>query len=234
MNFAPGWYFAPGSNDVRWWDGTSFRGILLINGRPKYENFTAPMPTQTLILGILFVFLAVMRGTVLNENIFDVLSSILFACVGVLSIIMAINGFRVAKIAPPVTAPVWEPSVMPLPGQTEQGMMAPGWYPTPSARTPRWWSGARWSEYLLVQGKPLPVYDQTKRMMILRWIAAGVFVIGAIVFLAMGLTGEDYNRPIWFTMTGVFLAVAVGIWFYFRHLAKIYTIPTTPPLARGY
>lgn len=37
VNIPAGWYAVAGTNDVRWWDGRSFREVTLVDGVPRYR-----------------------------------------------------------------------------------------------------------------------------------------------------------------------------------------------------
>lgn len=233
MNIAPGWYGVAGTSDVRWWDGAKFRTILLRDGAVVYEKTRSQTPTMSYLLGGILVLLGLTRLAALSRDNVDVAFAVFLFIVGILSVISAALGRTVEKLPAPSLAPYADPRTMPWPGHTEPGPIAPGWYAAPSAKLPRWWTGARWSEYLLVRQLPLPVAGQRRRMVASKWIGVATFGLLSLLCLGLALVGASNGIgemvAIGVILAVLFVVLAFVFAFYGAYMVRVYTLPTTPP-----
>lgn len=127
VNIPAGWYAVAGTNDVRWWDGRSFREVTLVDGVPRYR-FAWGLPAGNYLLGavIVLVFGVVslfvgdsLRGGGWLVLLVAVLIAVGFGVVGVLAM-------QTLRLPPPTGEPVQAATVQPLPGAAEPGPIAPG------------------------------------------------------------------------------------------------------------
>lgn len=104
-----------------------------------------------------------------------------------------IGGVRVGglqKLPPPVTAPVFDAVIRPLPG--EQEGFGAGWFAV-SGQITRWWTGTRWSPYVVqkVGVRPTQYGPRAYRAsMIVGGVLAGLGVLAALLgFALVGAVG---------------------------------------------
>ncbi len=233
MHIAPGWYGVNGTSEVRWWDGAKFRTILLRNGVVTYEKAKSQQPSMSYVMGAVMVVLGLTRLANPSRNSFDVAFAVLFFLLGIFSFISAVLGQQVEKLPAPTMAPYADPSTMPWPGHTEPGPIPAGWYSAPSAKMPRWWTGARWGEYINLRQHPIPVAGQRARMVTSMWLVISAFAILSLLGLGLLVVGarEDVSAMALTggILLGVFVVMGVALSLYSAHLVKVYTMPTMPP-----
>lgn len=233
MNPLPGWYEVPGTPLVRWWDGTSFRPAQLTQAGVKFDKFTTTTPTVGYTTGALFIALGVLRLVLLTAGPMDFFLGIAFIVIGILQLIAGANSAKLARLPMPHSEPVWDARVMPMPGQTEPGPIAPGFYAAPSASMPRWWTGARWGEYLLVRHRPMPIvgqYQQLKGAAVAAYVAIGVLFVATALLVVMAL-GDSYNRGTGLVLAGLCAVVGIALLCALIYLSRVYRTPTGPPTA---
>src|SRR5690606_37147345 len=106
----------------------------------------------------------------------------MFLVAGVIWLIGGVHVTRVRKLPAPRTAPVFDASARPLPGEVVGS--AAGWYPV-SGPVVRWWTGARWSAYVgqKVGVRPTQYGPRSYRASL---IIAGVITAVGVVATVLG------------------------------------------------
>src|SRR5690606_39052495 len=108
----------------------------------------------------------------------------------------------------PSTAPVFDPSTRPLPGEVEGA--GAGWYPV-SGQVTRWWTGTRWSSYIgqKVGVRPTHSGERSYRLsMAVGWVLAGLGVLGALIGIVLSMTMDRWAGAAVLIPCVVFVIVA--------------------------
>lgn len=233
-----GWYPAPGTADVRWWDGTTWTPFRIRDGKPKPDAFAIEPPSAGLIVGILFIVIALMQfGLALIARTPGFFATpVLFLAIAVIWIMGAHHSQAVRKLPAPQSAPIVDAVAQPLPGEVE-GPDA-GWYPM-TAQTTRWWTGARWSWYVATRLGPRPGYAGPRGYlvsMIVGWFVAGLAVIGLLLVVAGSVIEQGpvtgFMIVIGIIFAVVFAGVAVFTLLLTRSRRNAMLLPTSPPPLR--
>lgn len=233
MNIAPGWYGVSGTSDVRWWDGAKFRPILLRDGLPHYEKFRSISPVPSIVLGVLMALLGIGRFGISDDDPYAFALGIAWVLIGVMSLVLGLLGLVIERLPAPIHGPYLDPRTFPWPEQVEYGPIPPGWYPAPSKRIPRWWSGARWSEYVVLRRFPLPMAGQRKRQIATTWTVAIAFILLAGVGVALAFYGarlhDTSTMVVGVTLAVSFLLLGGILTAYMAYLVRVYTLPVVLP-----
>lgn len=201
---AMGWYPVPGTPQIRWWDGHVWTAYSIRRGLPRGDWYAVEPPGVGYAFGAIFIALGTAQlslSLIADSSRFSAFASIalgLFWLTGAISL----SAVR-AKPAPASGAALPE-SVQPLPGQQE-GPGA-GWVRL-SARTSRWWSGARWGQYVLESDRVRPTFggERTYRtMQVLAFAFIGIGAIALVVGILM-LVLHSFPSQEW---VGVFVLVS--------------------------
>ena len=237
MTIAPGWYVVSGTGEVRWWDGAKFRQVQLRDGVAHYDQFRSQSPGPSIAVGIILMALCAMRIGLDPTDPYGLVSSVALLVVAALSIVLGIRGRSIEKRPAPTTAAYADPRTMPWPGQTEPGPIAPGWYAAPSRRIPRWWSGARWGEYLILRRFPMPISGQRTRHVVAAWIVGvlfGLLTLAGVILLLVGIAErEDDMALVGGLFAAVFALLGIFLTAYLAYLVRVVTLPSTPPGMSG-
>lgn len=200
-----GWYPVPGKTDVRWWDGAGWAPYRMRDGRPKGDAFAIEPANTGLILGILFIVLGVLQSAAysLSGDLFFVAAPMLFVVTGVVAIAGGAHSSAVRKLPTPQTAPVFDPSTRPLPGEVEGD--GAGWYPV-AGQVGRWWTGTRWSWYVAQKFGVRPGQEGPlgyRISMMAGWACAGIGALGVVFGILMAAALDVF--------AGVLIVIVAGI-----------------------
>ncbi|SMG18060.1 DUF2510 domain-containing protein [Agreia pratensis] len=192
---APGWYETV-AGFPRWWDGSHWTGLRIKRGVPGADWNTTEQPVMAWVLGCFFLMLALAQfGLGLLAGGIFATGTITF-CLAVLWFVMAIQTTAVRRIPVPRSAAVAIDAVRPLPGEQE-GADA-GWY-TVAPNVTRWWTGARWSQYIGTRYGPRPTFTGARMLRILAWMGwifvglGGVALVVGAVVLVGGIGANDFG-----------------------------------------
>ncbi|WP_205547878.1 DUF2510 domain-containing protein [Leucobacter sp. wl10] len=188
-----GWYAVPGTAETRWWDGGHWTAYRIAGGTPRGSWYAVEPPGVAYAFGVIFLALGLVQASLALVSPSAVLAAVGPLLLGVfwLSAAIALSAVR-GRPAPAMAAADPE-AVQPLPGRAE-GPGA-GWVPL-TPRLSRWWSGARWGEYVLESGRVRPTHGGARTFRVLKVMAAvalwgGLLVIAAgVVLLATGWLGS--------------------------------------------
>ncbi len=232
-----GWYLVPGTADVRWWDGTVWTPYRIRDGKPKPDALAIEPPSTGLVLGILFLAVALLQlvSAIVSRNSGIYATPVLFLVAGGIWIAGSIHTSRVRALPAPRSAPIFDPSARPLPGEVE-GPDA-GWYPM-SRQVTRWWTGAQWSWYIGMKFGPRPGHAGPRGYwvsMVLGWVLVGIAALGLIVCV-IGALGAGYLTGfligIGLVFAVVFGGLAVFVLLLTRSRRNAMLLPLTPPPVR--
>ena len=192
---APGWYDTS-AGTPRWWDGSHWTGMRIKGGVPGADWNSTEQPALAWVLGCFFLMLALAQFGLglLAGGIFA--SGTITFCLAALWFVMAIQTTAVRRIPVPGSAPVVVDAVRPLPGEQE-GADA-GWYAVAPSVT-RWWTGARWSQYIGTRYGPRPTFTGARTLRILVWMGwilvgvGGLALVVGIVVLVIGIGADDFG-----------------------------------------
>lgn len=182
-----GWFPMAGTSDVRWWDGAVWTPYRLRGGKPRPDALAIEPGGNGFVSGIVFIALGISQfstSSLSGQPIFA-FSSFLFLVAGALWLV---GGFRTRQLTTqpaPSTAPLFDASIRPLPGEVE-GADA-GWFAV-SGSVRRWWTGARWSPYIHQRFgvRPTQHGERAYRIsMIIAWVFAILGVIGTALGFAL-------------------------------------------------
>lgn len=159
----PGWY-QPAEGPIRWWDGKRWSGSSLDDaGVPVLDVWVGHVtPLRCWLLAgyyLLFTALFGSFGVFALQTLgapYLLFPAVAFLGPAVYWVMLAVRAGAIAKIPAPLSQPLLPPQVRPLPTDVEGP--AAGWYPAPSRLQLRWWTGLRWSEYVVAQRRYLPTY----------------------------------------------------------------------------
>ena len=233
-----GWYIVPGSTEARWWDGRNWTAYRIRPTGPKPDWFATEPPLIGFALGPLFMLLGVLQFT-LRSSAFDSFTSTgrfsgtLFVLLGGFWLIMATAMALVRAKPRPAAVQLLSPMVEPLPGRVE-GPRA-GWIAL-SPRVSRWWSGARWAEYVFENKKVRPTYGGRRayrRSQLLSLVLLGIGALSTIiaVFVLPGAVGHTARWfGIYLTGFGVTLLVLSGLILLILYARRhSFLLPKTAP-----
>ena len=228
---APGWYAVAGTDDVRWWDGRSFRDVTLVDGEPRYR-FSWGLPAGNYLLGGV-VMLAIAVGSLVWGGASGWLLSLFAGAAAVTLLGIAMAAIMTVRLPAPTTEALTPVQALPLPGTVEPGPIAAGWYPGPAADKPRWWTGASWSDYLLTAGVPYPSRGQAERVArVMRrtaWVCFGLVAVAMALSVIAVITSHTavVAAPVAIAVLagGVGIGVRVGI----RRAMRPFIRPMLPP-----
>jgi hypothetical protein len=191
----PGWY-ETSSGSARWWDGSHWTGMRIKGGVPGVDWATTEQPALAWVFGSLFLVLGLGQFG-LGALIGDVPpGGVVTLCLAVLWFALALQTTAVRRIPTPRSAAVVIDAIRPLPGEHE-GADA-GWYPV-APNVARWWTGARWSQYIGTRYGPRPTFTGARTLRILIWMGWGLAGLGAVglvagaAVLAGGMNADDFG-----------------------------------------
>lgn len=236
-----GWYTVPGTSDVRWWDGAIWTPYRVRDGRPKPDAFAVEPAATGIVLGIVFLVLAVFQtftGVISSSSIFP-WAALLMAAAGAVWLIGGITTKGLRRLPAPQGAPFADVVVRPLPGDAE-GPGA-GWYPV-TGQVGRWWTGTRWSWYVGMKIGVRPGHFGPRGYlisMIAGWIIAGIAVLALVVgALGIGLAAageEDIGGVLAFLGIPfglIFAGLALFVLLLTRSRRYAMVLPEVPPPVR--
>lgn len=243
VRFAPatqlphmGWYPVEDTTDVRWWDGVCWTPYRIRDGRPRPDAFSVEPASTGLAFGVLFIALGLMQAglySLASESNLGILP-VLTLAIGAIWLIGGIHSHRLRTLPVPRTAPVFDPSSRPLPGEVE-GADA-GWYPV-SGQVTRWWTGARWSWYIGQKFGVRPGHAGPRGYrvsMVAGWILAGLGALAVLLSIALiGALGAIGGVAI--IIFGVFMMLMSGLVLLLVRARRFVMIlpPEAPPLRRA-
>jgi hypothetical protein len=185
-----GWY-ETGAGSLRWWDGSRWTSSRIGGGTPGADWAATEQPTVAWVLGGMFLTLGVTQfGLAMVVGALWV-SGALMWLQALIFFAMAAQTTAVRRIPAPRSSPVAMDAVRPLPG--EQEGPAAGWYPV-APRVSRWWTGARWSQYIGTQHGVRPTFTGARTLRIIRrmgWTILGVGTLGLIAGAAAFVIGVN-------------------------------------------
>ncbi|WP_218778570.1 DUF2510 domain-containing protein [Microbacterium esteraromaticum] len=150
-----GWYAVPGKTEVRWWNGLNWTAYKIKNGVPSADFNAVEPPALAWALGGLFALAGLLNLARVASTPGTVVPAVFFLLASVFWFIGAGMATARRRVAAPVTQPLFDPVVRPLPGETE-GPSA-GWRPVRGS-TLRWWTGVRWAHYITERGRVRPTH----------------------------------------------------------------------------
>lgn len=233
-----GWYQVPGTADVRWWDGVMWTPYRVRDGKPRPDALAMEPPAMGLVLGIVFLVLAMMQVTaaVISQSPGNFALPVILMSVAVIWIVSAAHTRAVRRLPVPQSAAIVDAVVQPLPGEVE-GPDA-GWYPV-TRQASRWWTGSRWTWYLGTNLGPRPGHAGPRgylTSMIAGWCVAGLAVIGVVVAVAGGVMEQSIFTGFMITFGIMFAVVFGGLGAFALLLTRsrrnAMLLPTTPPPLR--
>ncbi|WP_440711389.1 DUF2510 domain-containing protein [Herbiconiux sp. YIM B11900] len=231
----PGWYPTP-AGPLRWWEGRKWTGFRIKQGRPGTDWASAEQPVLAWVFGGLFAALAALQfalgaltGSVSIAGIaMLVLSALWFG--------IAVQSQAVQRIPVPTGAAVAPEVIRPLPGEQE-GADA-GWYPV-ARKTTRWWTGARWSQYVGTAYGIRPTFHGARALRILlamAWTVLGVGLLSTlagVVFVAADSATDGHGTVlligILFIVGGVLVAVLGLVLLLLSRLQRRILLPPADP-----
>ncbi|GGI37214.1 hypothetical protein GCM10010988_12830 [Cnuibacter physcomitrellae] len=234
-----GWY-QPASGPVRWWDGQKWTGMRFRkDGRPGVDWANSEQPGAAWAFAIIFLGLAVFQfvlGTLAQSVNFSGAGTMLLA---ILWLSIAITSSAVRRIPAPTGAPLVTDIVRPLPG--EQEGPGAGWYQVAST-TSRWWTGARWSQYVQSRFGVRPTFHGPRSYRVYVWLSWGMVVFGVlllivgIVLMSLGAGASDYGLTtvvgVVALLGGILFGVLGGVLLAFSPMQRrMLLVPAAPPAA---
>lgn len=182
-----GWYPVGGTSDVRWWDGAGWTPYRLRDGNPRPDAFAIEPGNTAIGLGIAFIVLSIAQfaNSSRSEISFFAVAPLFFLVAGVLWLAGGVRVSQTRKHPAPQTVPIFDPSTRPLPGEVEGA--GAGWYAV-SGQITRWWTGARWSQYVGQKFGVRPTHAGPRAYrvsMILGWVFVGLAVLAAVLGFGM-------------------------------------------------
>ena len=228
-----GWYPVPRTGETRWWDGAHWSAYSFANGRPRGNWYAVEPPGIAYVFGAIFLVLGFTQLMLATLSPSAMLSGLGPLALGAFWMSSAIALSIVRSRPAPVSAPVTAEVVQPLPGWAE-GAGARWVALTPNLS--RWWSGARWGEYVVESNRVRPTHGGAKAYRGMRYLAWGLVGLGAfgiVVGVLLLLIGAV---PVWagvaLLVGGIAFALIGGIVFpvlYARRHALL--LPEHPPAA---
>jgi hypothetical protein len=217
-----GWY-ETSEGSPRWWDGSRWTSFRMRGGIPGADWAATEQPAVAWVFGsMFFVFglaqfgLALLIGAISAGGSITTLvlwaSGPLTLAQAAIFLSMAAKTTAVRRIPVPRSSPAAIDAVRPLPG--EQEGLAAGWYSV-APRVTRWWTGARWSEYIGTQHGVRPTFTGARTLRIVRLMGWTIIGIGALGFIggaaliAFGVNADDHG----FRVAMGVLALVGGIMF---------------------
>lgn len=242
-----GWYPVPGTTEVRWWDGRMWTPYKLRNGAPKPEAFAIEPASTGITLGIVFVVIGITQVGLSTFGRSEFSPAWLFFVVGIIWLIGGAHGQRIAKMPPPMTAPIVDADLHPLPGAVEHArpvagagqdaVPGAGWYPV-AGNVSRWWTGARWSWYVAQKVGVRPGHSGPRAYavtMVVGWAILGLTLIGLFISGVSLFDGTPLGigvGVIALVVTLVFIGLGLFLVLYTRARRYAFLIPDGPPPVR--
>lgn len=222
----PGWYRVRSTGETRWFTGAIWSGYSLRVGAPRPDRITGSQrSSQGLILAVLYIAIGVTQTLIGLSARALVASGLLFLLLGAFWMYGAVRARRRERLPWPADAPVVSDAMRPLPGEVE-GPSA-GWYPGDQPGRTRWWTGARWSQYVAKAREIEPIYGLERSLRLATRMGLGLLVAGAVV-LTLGLVLVNAPGAGWPSVTisvvgGALLFIGVLLWgvFISRYRALI-------------
>ncbi len=233
----PGWYRVR-PDVVRWWDGRVWTASRIRNDRVGIDGAATESPAFAWAMGGVFVALAALQTTfavTAGVQPFTAVSSVVLAA---LFLAMAAQTTLVRREPAPRGEPIDPDAVRPLPGTVEAS--GAGWYPV-SRTASRWWTGSRWTGYLLTRWGVRPTFHAERALatqrivvLLLAIVAVGAVVAG-IVMLGFAARGSDPGSVVggWVLIAGgvAFGVLVAALVVAFRSQTRVLLIPSEPPSA---
>lgn len=136
------------------------------------------------------------------------------------------------RMPAPLTAPIVDDSLRPLPGEAEGP--AAGWYPVAGA-TLRWWTGMRWAHYVSEKGVLRPTQGGAAiyRALMIVVLVVGALGLGAVlVGIVIAATSGGSWQADGVIVIGVTCLLMAGlIWLVFHLRRYALLLPPHPPTA---
>lgn len=231
---AMGWYVFPKSGQPRWWNANHWTAYYVRNGRPAVNGYATDPPSTGWVLGGLMLFLGLVNFLrALADDLSGISMAFIFTVLGILWLIGTGADQARRKVPAPNTAPIVEDWMRPFPGEAESA--SAGWYPVAGA-IQRWWTGARWAEYVSDKGRVRPTQYGLRAYRLAMIVAAvfgGLGAIGLVIGIVLMTAGEFDGGLALIIIGGTLLLVAGVVWLsvYVRRYALI--IPPHPPKQLG-
>ncbi|MFB2583710.1 DUF2510 domain-containing protein [Herbiconiux liukaitaii] len=175
-----GWYPTP-TGQLRWWDGAHWTGMRVKNGAPGIDWATTEQPAISFAFGGIWLALSGLQFAIGAVTSYVSPNGIATLLLAALWIAIGIQGARVRGIPTPGGEPTVIDAVRPLPG--EQEAPGAGWYPI-APRVTRWWTGARWAEYVATATGIRPSFHGARSFRIYLVTVWSVLALGALGLLA--------------------------------------------------
>jgi small neutral amino acid transporter SnatA (MarC family) len=223
MRIIPGWYRMPSTGEVRWHTGTIWSGYSLRDGVPKPDRITGSQrSSQGLILAILYLIVGMMQTSLAISNRGFIASGGLFLVLGAFWLYGALRARKRERAPRPVDAAIVLDAVRPLPGEAEAA--GAGWYPGDQPGRTRWWTGARWSQYVAKNGEVEPIYGVERSLRIATRMGMWLTIAGAVL-LALGIvllnaTRADGIAIFIASIGGAFLVAGGLLWIIFGYRSR--------------
>lgn len=238
----PGWYPVPGVGEVRWWDGQHWAAYSIGKRGPRGNWYATEPPGVAYVFGAIFLALGLLQlglSKVASGSLFTGIGPLLLGAFW-MSAAVALSIVR-GRPDPAADTVVTDPVVQPLPGQVEGDGAA--WIAL-TPRLSRWWSGARWGEYVAEANRIRPTHGGAKTFRVLKimaWLVIAVGIIAALVGVALLvlLPPDLLSRVIGVIVlcSGIVFAVVGGILFPIiqlrRHALLLPAHPPTPAHSAG-
>lgn len=231
----PCWYPVPGSGEVRWWDGQNWAAYSIGRRGPRGNWYAVEPPGIAYAFGIIFLLLGLMQLGVASLSRGFSFAGVAPLLLGAfwLSAAIALSIVR-GRPAPVSGTAVTDSVVQPLPGQIEADGAA--WIAL-TPRLQRWWSGARWGEYVVESNRIRPTHGGATTFRVLKAMAWVIVALGAVaavvgVVLLFLLPPDVLSRLIGVIVLclGLVLAVVGVILFPIVHMRRhALLLPTHPP-----
>lgn len=234
---AMGWYAVPGTSETRWWNGRDWTAYSIRAGRPRGDWYAVEPPGIGYAFGPLFLVLGALL--LLTSRLAEIpnYSGIGIMAVGAFWLSAAVALTIVRGRPAPASAPLGFDVVQPLPGQIEGP--AAGWVPV-TAKISRWWSGARWGEYILEADRVRPTHGGARSYraaMILAFVLIGLGALALIAGIVL-MAADPSGAPVWLGAAALgagiaFVVIGGVILPVIRYRKPAFVVPEHPPMRLG-
>ena len=227
-----GWFPVPGTADVRWWDGGRWTPYRFRDGKPRPDAFAVEPDNFGVVFGVVFIALGITQGSTYNLSgqPFFAVAPLLFILSGIVWLVGGIRSSQLKKLPAPLAAPMFDPSIRPLPGEVE-GPGA-GWIPV-AGQVTRWWTGSQWSSYIGQKFGVRPTHagDRSYRaVMAVGWVLGALSVLGVIAGVIVFSALERWTAAAIILPAVILLIVAVLVLVLTHVRRYMMVLPPTPPV----